>query len=148
MSGVSGSGKSTTAKAIASEQDAICLRSDAIRKQLAGIDLMQRGGDDIYTSEMTIKTYARLTELGVLLASKGCTVILDAKYDRVSLRSQAIAAAQARIFHMKSFTAMRQWKFCNNAYAIALKQTTTLLTLQLTSYPVSKPLLKTSLLKS
>ena len=96
MSGVSGSGKSTTAKAIAAEQDAIYLRSDAIRKQLAGIDLMQRGSDDIYTSEMTAKTYARLTELGVLLASKGFTVILDAKYDRVSLRSEAIAAAKAQ----------------------------------------------------
>jgi aminoglycoside phosphotransferase family enzyme/predicted kinase len=96
MSGVSGSGKSTTAKAIAAEQDAIYLRSDAIRKQLAGMDLMQRGGDDIYTPEMTIKTYARLTELGILLASKGCTVILDAKYDRISLRSQAIATAQAQ----------------------------------------------------
>ena len=95
MSGVSGSGKSTTAKAIASEQDAIYLRSDAIRKQLVGIDLMQRGGDDIYTPEMTVKTYTRLAELGSLLASKGFTVILDAKYDRISLRSQAIAAAQA-----------------------------------------------------
>ena len=95
MSGVSGSGKSTTAKAIASRQDGIYLRSDAIRKQLAGIDLMQRGGDDIYMPEMTVKTYTRLAELGSLLASKGFTVILDAKYDRVSLRSQAIAAAQA-----------------------------------------------------
>lgn len=95
MSGVSGSGKSTTAKAIASEQDAIYLRSDAIRKQLAGIDLMQRGGDDIYTPEMTVKTYTRLAELGALLASKGFIVILDAKYDRTSLRSQAIASAQA-----------------------------------------------------
>ena len=96
MSGVSGSGKSTTAKAIASEQDAIYLRSDAIRKQIAGIALMERGSDDIYTPEMTAKTYTRLAELGVLLASKGFTVILDAKYDRISLRSQAIALAQAQ----------------------------------------------------
>jgi hypothetical protein len=96
MSGVSGSGKSTTAKAIASEQDAIYLRSDAIRKQIAGIDLMERGSDDIYAPEMTAKTYKRLSELGSLLASKGFTVILDAKYDRISLRSQAIAAAQSQ----------------------------------------------------
>jgi aminoglycoside phosphotransferase family enzyme/predicted kinase len=96
MSGVSGSGKSTTARAIASKQDAIYLRSDAIRKQIAGISLFERGSDDIYTPEMTAKTYARLTELGALLSSKGFTVILDAKHDRVSLRSQAIAAAQAQ----------------------------------------------------
>ena len=57
---------------------------------------MPRGTDDIYTSEMTTKTYARLTELGVLLASKGFMVILDAKYDRISLRSEAIAAAKAQ----------------------------------------------------
>jgi predicted kinase len=94
MSGVSGSGKSTTAKAIASEQDAIYLRSDAIRKQIAGLDLMERGSDAIYTPEMTAKTYTRLAELGTLLASKGFTVILDAKYDRISLRSQAIGLAQ------------------------------------------------------
>jgi aminoglycoside phosphotransferase family enzyme/predicted kinase len=94
MSGVSGSGKSTTAKAIASEQDAIYLRSDAIRKQIAGIDLMERGSDAIYTPEMTAKTYTRLAELGALLAGKGFTVILDAKYDRISLRSQAINAAK------------------------------------------------------
>jgi predicted kinase len=45
---------------------------------------------------MTAKTYDRLADLGVLLASKGFTVILDAKYDRISLRSNAIAAAQAQ----------------------------------------------------
>ncbi|MDX2255462.1 MAG: AAA family ATPase [Pseudanabaenaceae cyanobacterium bins.39] len=95
MSGLSGSGKSTTARAISTQQDAICLRSDAIRKHLAGIDLMERGSDDIYTPEMTAKTYSRLAELGSRLASQGFTVILDAKYDRVALRSQAIAAAQA-----------------------------------------------------
>jgi uncharacterized protein len=96
MSGVSGSGKSTTARAIASTHDAIYLRSDAVRKHLAGIDLSQRGSEDIYTPEMTTKTYARLTELGVLLASKGFTVILDAKFDRISLRNQAIAAAKSQ----------------------------------------------------
>lgn len=95
MSGLSGSGKSTTAKAIAAQQNAIYLRSDAIRKHLAGLALMERGGDDLYSAEMTAKTYGKLAELGALLASKGLTVILDAKYDRVSLRSQAIAAAQA-----------------------------------------------------
>ncbi|MFM6728775.1 MAG: AAA family ATPase, partial [Dolichospermum sp.] len=74
----------------------IYLRSDAIRKQIAGIGLMERGSDDIYSPEMTAKTYSRLAELGALLASKGFTVILDAKYDRISLRSQVIAAAQAQ----------------------------------------------------
>jgi len=93
MSGLSGSGKSTVARELAQRIDAIHLRSDAIRKHLAGIDLMQRGGDAIYTPEMTAKTYSRLWEIGVLLASKGFNVILDAKYDRTALRAEAIDQA-------------------------------------------------------
>jgi len=94
MSGVSGSGKSTVAKKIAHQSNAIHVRSDAVRKHLAGVSLSERGGEDLYTSEMTEKTYSRLLELGVLLASAGYSVILDAKYDRQSLRKPVIAAAE------------------------------------------------------
>ncbi len=93
MSGLSGSGKSTVARQLAVQINAIQIRSDAVRKHLAGIPLDQKGSDDIYTPEMTQKTYGRLLELGVLLAQQGWTVILDAKYDRHSLRGEAIAAA-------------------------------------------------------
>ncbi|MBW4624767.1 MAG: AAA family ATPase [Brasilonema octagenarum HA4186-MV1] len=93
MSGLSGSGKSTTARYLARQLGAIHVRSDAVRKHLAGIPLMKRGGDDLYTPEMTEKTYTRLLELGILLAKAGYVVILDAKYDRQQLREQAIAAA-------------------------------------------------------
>ncbi|NJM71645.1 MAG: AAA family ATPase [Scytonema sp. RU_4_4] len=93
MSGLSGSGKSTTARHLARQVGAIHVRSDAVRKHLAGIPLMERGGDDLYTDEMTQKTYARLLELGILLAKEGYVVILDAKYDRQHLREEAIAAA-------------------------------------------------------
>ncbi|WP_017317512.1 bifunctional aminoglycoside phosphotransferase/ATP-binding protein [Mastigocladopsis repens] len=94
MSGVSGSGKSTTARYLARQLGAIHIRSDAVRKHLAGIGLLERGGDDLYTAAMTQKTYARLLELGILLASEGYVVILDAKYDRQQLRDEAIAQAQ------------------------------------------------------
>ncbi|MFB2773024.1 AAA family ATPase [Pelatocladus sp. BLCC-F211] len=94
MSGVSGSGKSTTARCLAQQIGAVHLRSDAVRKHLAGIPLLQRGGDDLYTPEMSQKTYARLLELGIILASQGFNVILDAKYDRQQLRQEAIAQAQ------------------------------------------------------
>ncbi|MDM9385195.1 AAA family ATPase [Chlorogloeopsis sp. ULAP01] len=93
MSGLSGSGKSTTARYLARQLGAIHLRSDAVRKHLAGIPLMQRGGDDLYTPQMTQKTYERLLELGIMLASQGFSVILDAKYDRSALRQEAIAQA-------------------------------------------------------
>jgi uncharacterized protein len=94
MSGVSGSGKSTTARSLARQLAAIHIRSDAVRKHLAGIPLLERGGDDVYTPEMTQKTYARLLELGIILANQGYAVILDAKYDRQQLRQDVITQAQ------------------------------------------------------
>jgi predicted kinase len=96
MSGVSGSGKSTTARYLAQQIGAIHIRSDAVRKHLAGIPLLQRGGDDLYTPQMTQKTYTRLLELGIMLASQGFNVILDAKYDRQQLRQEAIAQTQTQ----------------------------------------------------
>lgn len=95
MAGLSGSGKSTTARYLAPHLNAIHIRSDAVRKHLAGIALDQSGGEDLYTPAMTQKIYDRLLELGVLLAQQGYAVILDAKYDRQALRSTAIAQAQA-----------------------------------------------------
>ncbi|MCA1995329.1 MAG: AAA family ATPase, partial [Coleofasciculus sp. S288] len=95
MSGVSGSGKTTVARHLARNLGAIHLRSDAVRKHLAGIPLNQQGGAELYTPEMSEKTYNRLLELGVLLASQGFPVILDAKYDRQVFRENAISEAQS-----------------------------------------------------
>jgi aminoglycoside phosphotransferase family enzyme/predicted kinase len=93
MSGLSGSGKSTTARYLARRFNGIHLRSDAVRKHLAGIPLLERGGAEIYTKEMTQKTYDRLLALGITLAQEGWTVILDAKYDRQNFRQEAIVQA-------------------------------------------------------
>ncbi|MBD2460723.1 AAA family ATPase [Oscillatoria sp. FACHB-1407] len=95
MSGLSGSGKTTTARQLAKQVNGIHIRSDAVRKHLGGIPLQQRGDDQLYTPEMTEKTYGRLLELGITLAKEGYTVILDAKYDRQNLRQEAIAQARA-----------------------------------------------------
>jgi hypothetical protein len=94
MSGLSGSGKSTVARQLARKLGAIHIRSDAMRKHLGGIPLQQRGGNELYTDEMTQKTYERLLDLGVMLANQGFSVILDAKYDRQQLRAKAIAQAE------------------------------------------------------
>jgi uncharacterized protein len=93
MSGLSGAGKSTTARLLARKLDAIHLRSDAVRKHLGKIPLSERGSEELYTPEMTQKTYDRLLQLGVMLADQGFTVILDAKYDRAALRTNAIDLA-------------------------------------------------------
>jgi hypothetical protein len=94
MAGLSGSGKSTVARELSRQLGAIYLRSDAVRKHLAGIALEQRGEQSLYTPEMSRQTYARLTDLGVRLAREGYTVILDAKFDREVTRQAAIAEAQ------------------------------------------------------
>jgi aminoglycoside phosphotransferase family enzyme/predicted kinase len=101
MSGLSGSGKSTVARHLARRLGAIHLRSDAVRKHLAGIPLEQKGGNELYTSEMSQKTYNRLLELGLMLANRGFSVILDAKYDRIALRQDAIAQANTHKLPIK-----------------------------------------------
>ncbi|MBE9181291.1 AAA family ATPase [Oculatella sp. LEGE 06141] len=95
MCGLSGSGKSTTARLLANVTGAVHIRSDAVRKHLGGIPLHQRGDDDLYTADMSQKTYERLLDLGIKLTKQGYTVILDAKYDRQPLRQAAIAQAVA-----------------------------------------------------
>ena len=101
MSGLSGAGKTTVAKEIARLINAIHLRSDAVRKHIAGIPLNEKGGQEIYSEEMNQKTYGKMLELGILLANIGFPVILDAKYDRVALRHQAIATARDNSIPLK-----------------------------------------------
>ncbi len=101
MSGLSGSGKSTVAQYLAKKQGAIHLRSDAVRKHLAGIPIDEPGQDDLYSTEMTQQTYTRLLELGLLLATAGFTVILDAKYDRLVQRQTAISQADTQHIPIK-----------------------------------------------
>ncbi|WP_017294093.1 bifunctional aminoglycoside phosphotransferase/ATP-binding protein [Geminocystis herdmanii] len=93
MSGLSGSGKSTIARKIAQQNNAIHIRSDAVRKHLAGISLEEKGDDFLYSSSMTQKTYERLFYLAKLLTKQGFTIILDAKFDRVSLRQPMVEFA-------------------------------------------------------
>ena len=95
MSGLSGSGKSTVARYLATRTGAIQIRSDAVRKHLGGIPLNERGGQDLYSDEMTAQTYGRLLELGIMLADRGWDVILDAKFDRQKLRTDAINLAKS-----------------------------------------------------
>jgi hypothetical protein len=95
MSGLSGSGKSTVARELSRQMGAIYMRSDAVRKHLAGVPVYERGDNSLYTSEMSQKTYGRLIDLGTLLASQGYVVILDAKFDTQANRERAIAAAKS-----------------------------------------------------
>ncbi len=101
MSGVSGSGKSTVARYLFPKLEAIRIRSDAVRKHLAGIPLLERGSDKLYTDAMSSKTYSKLLELGIMLTTQGFTVILDAKYDKQNIRADVILAAKKHQIPLK-----------------------------------------------
>ncbi len=133
--GLSGAGKTTTARTIARQTGAIHLRSDAVRKHLGGIPLQERGGPELYTSAMTDRTYQKLLELGRLLVGWGFPVILDAKYDRRSQRRAVIEQAKAlgiplEILHcqaplevLKQRIAQRQGDIADATVEVLLNQT-------------------------
>jgi predicted kinase len=124
MSGLSGSGKTTVARYLAKQTGAIHIRSDAVRKHLAGIPLSDRGGSEVYSAAMTEKTYTRLQALGLQLANAGYTVILDAKYDRQTWRSQVRNAAlsqgiQLHMIHCEAPLAVLQARLQQRTQDIA-----------------------------
>ncbi len=96
ISGLSGSGKSTVGKQIAESLGGVQIRSDAVRKHLGGVPLLTKGEDSLYSPEMTARTYQAVLSLGAKLATQGWTVILDAKYDRQSLRTPVIDLVQSQ----------------------------------------------------
>jgi hypothetical protein len=99
-SGVSGSGKSTVALALAESLSGIRLRSDVERKRLHGLRPTDRPGPalapSIYGPEATERTYARLAALATLLLVAGRTVIVDSaallRHEREELRTLAAAS--------------------------------------------------------
>ena len=95
VTGGIGSGKSTVSRLLAQKIGAVYIRSDAVRKHLAGIPLSEQGDASLYTPAMTQQTYDRLLHLGITLAKQGYSVILDAKYDRQILRQAVIQAMEA-----------------------------------------------------
>ena len=94
MAGLSGSGKSTLAHPLSLQLPAVWIRSDAVRKQLGGIELHQTGDQGLYSPVMTERVYQTLFNLGKRVSEAGFNVILDAKFDRIQWRSPFIKLAQ------------------------------------------------------
>jgi aminoglycoside phosphotransferase family enzyme/predicted kinase len=95
MFGLSGSGKSTVARRLAEERGAIQIRSDAVRKHLAGVPLRGRPADkDIYTLQYTEKTFRRMGELAGQALEAGISIVLDGRYARRDERDAARAVAE------------------------------------------------------
>jgi hypothetical protein len=92
--GLSGSGKSTVARALQARTGFTHINSDATRKQLAGLPPTVRPGAALYTPERNAATYAAMYDAaaGALAAGRG--VILDATFQRRVDRDAARAVAR------------------------------------------------------
>jgi uncharacterized protein len=98
VGGLPGSGKTTIARALAPEvlpvPGAVVLRSDVIRKALAGVDPLTRLGPAGYTEEMTVRTYATVRDRAAAVLAAGHSVVADAVHARPDERAaiEAVAA--------------------------------------------------------
>ncbi|GAA0575493.1 AAA family ATPase [Caenispirillum bisanense] len=95
VGGLSGSGKSRMGRELAPfvgrSPGAVTLRTDVIRKQLAGIDPYAKLPREAYTADMSARTYAALMDQAKRILSTGQSVIADAVFARPEER-EAIAA--------------------------------------------------------
>lgn len=83
LAGVTGSGKSTVARALAARSHGSHLNSDVIRKRLAGVEPTARAPESAYSPAMSESTYR---ELGRLAGATAGTAIVDATFHRRQLR--------------------------------------------------------------
>ncbi len=93
VGGLSGTGKSTLAAALAPyigrPPGAFHLRSDVERKLLFGVNPEEPLGDAAYTDHVTGRVYATLNDKAKLALSVGHSVVLDAVFARASQRDMA-----------------------------------------------------------
>ncbi|WP_052134624.1 bifunctional aminoglycoside phosphotransferase/ATP-binding protein [Sphingomonas sp. 37zxx] len=99
IGGRSGAGKSTLAKALASsigaKPGARVLRSDVLRKQLAGIPPETRLAPESYTVAASGQVYRAMMALGERQLGRNVAVILDAAFLNQAERTEAAAMAAA-----------------------------------------------------
>lgn len=97
--GLSGTGKTTAARALGQRLNAVVYSSDRVRKELAGVPATARGPQafeaGLYAPAVTERTYARLTELAREKLSAGTSVVLDATFSRASDRIAAVEVARS-----------------------------------------------------
>ena len=94
VGGLSGSGKSTFARALApalgAPPGAVVLRSDEIRKRLWGRAPSERLPAEAYSAEQSVRVYGQMLREAELILAAGRAVVLDA----VFLRPEERAAAE------------------------------------------------------
>jgi uncharacterized protein len=82
ISGVTGTGKSTLARAVSDLSGWTHISSDLTRKRLAGLPATERGGEAIYSHDMTMRTYVELGGAAREELERNGGVIVDATFHR------------------------------------------------------------------
>jgi predicted kinase len=99
IGGLSGSGKSTAAAAVAAQIGAApgarVLSSDRIRKRLHGVAPQTRLGAEAYRPDVSARVYAELREAAAATLAAGHSVVVDAVFDRPDERDAIEAVARS-----------------------------------------------------
>ncbi len=95
IGGFSGSGKSSLGREIASCYGFLHLRSDVVRKQLAGCQPRDSLDEKFYTPEFSRRAYKRLYELAEMGISLGYHVVIDAVHGDSEQRDEACRWARS-----------------------------------------------------
>ena len=118
VGGRSGSGKSTLAAAVAERIGAIHLRSDAIRKERAGVAADEPAPPSAYDRGETEAVYAALTGRAVRAAIESGAAVADATFLNVDHRRRLAAAVEA-VPEGLDVTALFVWCECDEEVAAA-----------------------------
>ena len=99
VGGAPGTGKSTVARGLAASGGWVVLRSDVVRKELAGLDPYEHApaalGEGLYTPAATSRTYEELLRRARVALELGESVVLDASWSDARWRADAACVADA-----------------------------------------------------
>jgi aminoglycoside phosphotransferase family enzyme/predicted kinase len=99
VGGRSGTGKSVLARSIAGRiappPGAVVLRSDVIRKELAGVDALTRLPGAAYTRESSDRVYGEMLGRARSVLAQGCSAIVDAAFLTDAEREAAAEIARS-----------------------------------------------------